>query len=100
MSAKPRKAKPTAPPSGINYLTEARKARTFRTGGSTAVRIPKDFQLHDEDLLITRLEDSLVITRAPAVRSVADWWSSWDADPGFMADGRQQPAMQSRDFGV
>jgi len=97
MSAKSGKQK--SKKTGVNYFEDARQARTFRTGGSTAVRIPRDFQMEDTDLMITRVEDGLLITRAPQVKNVADWWGRWEADPGFMAEGRQQPAMQARDFG-
>jgi virulence-associated protein VagC len=79
-------------------LRLASKLQEFH-GGSTAVRIPRDFHMEDTDLMITRVEDGLLITRAPQVKNVADWWGSWEADPGFMAEGRQQPAMQARDFG-
>ena len=79
-------------------LQEGRRAKVFRTGGSTAVRIPKDFNLEDDDLMITKVNDGMLITKAPKVVSVATWWASWDADPSFMVDGRKQPAMQVRDF--
>ena len=80
------------------YLQEGRPAKVFRTGGSAAVRIPKDFNLEDDDLMITKVNDGMLITKAPKVVSVATWWASWGADPTFMADGRKQPAMQVRDF--
>lgn len=82
-----------------SYLQEGRRAKIFRTGGSAAVRIPKDFQLEDDDLMITKVSEGILISPVPKRLSVAKWWMSWDADPGFMADGRQQPAMQARDFG-
>lgn len=95
MPAKPRSEKPKP----NSYLHEARRAKLFQNGGSAAVRIPKDFQLEGDDLMITKVSDGILISPAPKRISVAKWWAGWDADPGFMADGRQQPAMQVRDFG-
>ncbi len=78
----------------------SRATRSFRTGGSMAVRIPKGFQLAESDLMITKVADGLLITAAPQKDGVADWWAGWKADPDFMADGRQQPPMQDRSFKV
>jgi virulence-associated protein VagC len=78
----------------------ARATRSFRTGGSIAVRIPKEFQLAESDLTITKVADGLLISAAPPRKGVADWWAGWKADPDFMAGGRQQPAMQDRALGV
>ena len=95
MPSKPRPEKPKS----NSYLNVARRAKIFQNGGSSAVRIPKDFQLEDDDLMITKVSEGILISPVPKRLSVAKWWMSWDADPGFMADGRQQPAMQARDFG-
>ena len=94
MSAKPRP--PQSPE--ISYAADARRAKVFRTGGSVAVRIPKDLYQEDDELMITKVTDGILLSPAPRVLSVAQWWAGWDADPTFMADGRQQPAMQVRDF--
>ncbi len=90
-----RKSEPARPDS---YIQNSRRAKVFQNGGSAAVRIPKEFQLEDDDLMITKLNDGIFISPAPKRVSVAAWWAAWDADPTFMADGRQQPAMQKRDF--
>lgn len=82
----------------VSYVAEARRAKVFRTGGSVAVRIPKDFYLEDDDLMITKVTDGILLSPVPKVLSVTKWWATWDADPTLMADGRQQPAMQVRDF--
>jgi antitoxin VapB len=74
------------------------RARVFRTGGSRAVRLPKEFRPEGDEVLMTRVEEGLLISPLPAVLTVADWWDGWQADPDFMADGRHQPAMQKRDF--
>ena len=96
MPSKLRRAKSA----GTNYSVAARSVRVFRTGGSVAVRIPRELQFPDGDLMIARVQEGLLITPAPRTRSVAEWWGSWEADPAFMADGRRQPAAQVRDFGT
>ena len=82
-------------------LKAERRARTktFRTGGSTAVRIPKEYQLEESEVMISRVAEGILISPVIAPRIVAHWWDSWDAMPDFMAEGRNQPAMQVRDFG-
>ena len=82
----------------ISYK-KALRSRTFRTGGSTAVRLPKDFGFEDTDVMVSKVAEGILIRPAPPVRDVATWWADWDAMPDFMAEGRAQPAMQARDFG-
>jgi virulence-associated protein VagC len=83
--------------SSTPYRTSAR-SKVFRSGGSLALRLPKDFQPEDDEVMITRVKEGLLISPIAAVSAVADWWDGWPADPDFMADGRQQPAMQDRDL--
>jgi antitoxin VapB len=84
----------------LGAMREGRRAKTktFRTGGSTAVRIPKGFQLEESEVMITRVAEGILISPATGPLTVADWWDSWEAMPDFMADGRHQPAMQTRDL--
>lgn len=89
----------------INYreaLKSDRKARskTFRNGGSTAIRIPKEFNLEESEVMISRVAEGILISTVVTPATVAEWWGTWEPMPDFMADGRQQPAAQERDFGV
>jgi antitoxin VapB len=83
-------------------MRPARKSRskTFRNGGSTAVRIPKEFNLGESEVMISRVAEGILIKPVPPALSVSEWWDTWEAMPDFMADGRHQPAAQVRDFGV
>ena len=83
---------------GAKYSVAPRSLRVFRTGGSVAVRIPRELQFADDDLMIAKVQEGLLITAAPRTHSVREWWGSWEADPAFMAGGRRQPAAQARDF--
>lgn len=85
------------PKKSVNYRVGSR-SKVFRTGGSLAIRLPKEFHPEESEVMITKVAEGLLITAPPAPPTVAGWWASWDADPLFMADGRQQPAMQARDF--
>ena len=74
------------------------RAKVFQTGGSRALRLPKDFRPESDEVLITRVEEGLLISPLPAVLGASEWWHGWKPDPEFMADGRHQPVMQNRDF--
>lgn len=72
-----------------------RMAKVFRSGNSQAVRIPKDFQLRDREVEITRQGDALVLrpkrkSWAPLIRSL----DRFTAD--YMAKGRRQPLRERR----
>lgn len=95
--------KKTQTPGSVDYreaLREDRKARskTFRTGGSTAVRIPKEFNLEESEVMISRVADGVLITPVSPAMTVSEWWDTWEAMPDFMADGRNQPAPQERNW--
>lgn len=89
----------------VNYrealrATRKTRSKTFRNGGSTAVRIPKEFNLKESEVMISRVAEGILIKPVPPALSVSQWWDTWEAMPDFMADGRHQPAAQVRDFGV
>jgi len=71
------------------------KTKVFTSGNSQAVRIPKEFQIKDKEMYITKVGSSLILT------SSEDPWELFSAGldmfpEGFMADGRNQPGMQKR----
>jgi virulence-associated protein VagC len=96
---RPSKPKPVKQPSPSRDAPETARAKVFRTGGSRAVRLPKGFLPDEDEVVVTRVEAGLLISRLPVVSAVATWWGTWESDPSFMAEGRQQPAMQRRAFG-
>jgi len=72
-----------------------RTARVFRSGNSQAVRIPKEFQLQDSEVEITKRGDALVLrpkrgSWAPLLRSLG----RFSAD--YMAGRRRQPRLERR----
>jgi len=95
--------KKTPSPKTVDYrevLRAERKARgkTFRNGGSTAVRIPKEFNLEESEVVISRVAEGILISPISPAMTVTEWWDTWEAMPDFMADGRHQPAPQERNW--
>lgn len=75
-------------------MAEAKTARLFRTGGSQAVRLPKEFRFEGDRVRIRRHGDGVLIE--PVAAKDFDAWiarvrAGFSED--FMADGRQQPPM-------
>jgi len=72
------------------------RSKTFRTGGSTAIRIPKEFRIEASEVMISQTAAGLLITPCIPPATVSEWWDSWLAMPDFMEGGRNQPAPQER----
>ncbi len=68
--------------------------KIFMNGRSQAVRIPKEFRLPGNEVRITRTEDGGILLE-PIKKDLDYWFEQLQrlGDDGFMADGRQQPAM-------
>ena len=69
--------------------------KVFKSGNSQAVRIPKEFQVNDEELIINKIGNTIVLFPQN------DPWelfkkSLQEFSDDFFADGRKQPAMQTR----
>lgn len=71
-----------------------RTAKVFKNGRSQAIRLPKEFRVESSEVYLKKTpEGFLVIPRDPwevffeGVRELSD---------DFMAEGRQQPEIQSR----
>ena len=71
-------------------------AKVFQNGRSQAIRLPKDFRVQGEEVFLQKTpEGFLVITRNPwdlfyeAVEELPD---------DFMAAGRNQPAVEKRNW--
>jgi antitoxin VapB len=71
--------------------------RVFQNGNSQAVRIPKEFQLDSTEVEIFRRGDELVLR--PKKSNLLDVLDIFAALPDdFMAEGRNDPPPQKRDF--
>jgi len=73
-----------------------RKARIFQSGNSQAVRLPKQFRFHVNEVEILRRGHEIVL-RVPK-RNLGQAFAALGALPeDFMAGGRQDLAPQKRD---
>jgi antitoxin VapB len=72
------------------------KARVFKSGNSQAVRLPKQFRFHVDEVEILRRGHEIVL-REPK-RNLGEAFAALGAMPeDFMADGRRDQAPQKRD---
>ena len=64
-------------------------ARTFMTGRSQAIRLPLEYRLPDEDIIINRVGDTITLTPVSKVKS--SFLHALDSfSDDFMADGRPE----------
>ena len=71
--------------------------KVFTSGNSQAVRIPKEFHIDFSELVIKKIGSSIILTLKDSKwenlkRSLSEF------SDDFMSDGRNQPAMQEREF--
>ena len=72
------------------------KTRIFKSGNSQAVRLPKQFRFHVDQVEILRRGDEIVL-REPK-RNLGKAFAVLGAMPeDFMAEGRRDEASQRRD---
>ena len=71
--------------------------RVFQSGNSQAVRIPQEFQLDVSEVEIFKRGEELVLRKKPTDLSKVLGILS-DMPEDFMADGRDDPSPQDRDF--
>ena len=78
-------------------MVMAQTGRIFQTGGSQAVRLPKDHRFPGNKVRITKVPEGTLLQ---AVQEDPDaWFQALDEAGGaapFMEDGRAQPAPQPR----
>jgi antitoxin VapB len=71
-------------------------AKLFENGRSQAVRLPKEFRMPGKEVLIRREGNRIILE--PVEASFASLIQSLDEFPeDFMTNGREQPAMQTRE---
>ncbi len=70
--------------------------RTFKTGRSQAIRIPKEYKLPDEDIFINRIGNTITLTPVSKLReSFLQGLQMFTDD--FMEDGRPPQIETKRD---
>ena len=69
--------------------------RPFMSGRSQAIRIPKEYQLDDSEVIINRIGDSLVITPKDSVKNAFLMGLKMFSDD-FMEDGRPEETSNRR----
>jgi len=70
-------------------------AKIFKSGNSQAVRIPKEYKIKDDELLINKIGNSLIIfPKKDPWKTFNDSLSEFSDD--YFKNGREQPKMQKR----
>lgn len=72
-------------------------AKIFQNGRSQAIRLPKAFRLSGTEVKISREGDRIILE--PLKQSWDDWLFAIEQfSDDFMAQGREQPAVQEREW--
>lgn len=73
-----------------------RTTKVFKSGNSMAVRLPKDFQLHGDEVEIIRQGNGILIREIP--KNLSEAFSLFQALPDdFFSEGRTDSLPQERD---
>ena len=73
-----------------------RSSKVFTSGNSQAVRIPKEYQVQDEELFIQRIGTTMILfPKSHPWESFVQSLKEFTED--FMAEGRNQPGQQERE---
>jgi antitoxin VapB len=69
--------------------------KTFKSGNSQAIRIPKEYKIDEKELFINKIGNTIVIFPKD------DPWELFkkslaDFSKDYFADGRKQPGMQKK----
>ena len=74
-------------------------AKLFMNGGSQAVRLPKEFRLEGDEVVIKKMGDAIMLM--PKRYSYAALKASLDQfSPDFQIERNQPTEHQERDFGL
>ncbi|MFZ1387705.1 MAG: type II toxin-antitoxin system VapB family antitoxin [Thiolinea sp.] len=72
-------------------------AKIFQNGRSQAIRLPKAFRLSGTEVKISRDGNRIILE--PLEQSWEDWLLAIEQfSDDFMVEGREQPAMQEREW--
>jgi len=70
--------------------------KVFKSGNSQAVRIPREYQITEEELVINKIGNTIILfPHDDPWKLFANSLQEFSDD--FFADGREQPAMQDRE---
>ncbi len=71
--------------------------KVFMTGRSQAVRLPKEYRFDDDEVILNKIGDVLIVI--PKKKAKEIFLSSLDQfSDDYMSDGRNQPSQQEREF--
>lgn len=87
-----------APPIYGGGVPDVSRTKTFRTGGSVAVRLPKDSLSAGADVEVIPVPGGLLVREVANPVTVGGWWDNWTAMPDFMDDGRNELPLPDRDL--
>jgi antitoxin VapB len=71
--------------------------KVFKSGNSQAVRIPKEYQVNETEMIMNKVGNTIILFPRE------DPWELFKKSLGefsddFLIDGRQQPIMQERKY--
>jgi antitoxin VapB len=75
------------------------EARIFKVGGSQAVRLPKAFRFRGDWVRIRKEGEAVILEPVERSPDEIRAWLDSVRIAGFMPEGREQPAPQTRDDG-
>ncbi|GGJ43733.1 antitoxin [Deinococcus roseus] len=73
-------------------------SKVFTSGGSQAVRIPREFRIDTQEVTIERIGDSLIITPLKPESHRHTWLSWYEAIGEGETIEREQPEEQERNW--
>ena len=71
--------------------------KVFMTGRSQAVRLPKEYRFEVDEVIINKIGDMLIMIPKDKAKEIF-LSSLTEFSDDFMADGRNQPRQQEREF--
>lgn len=79
----------------MNAETKLYKTKPFMSGRSQAIRIPQAYRFDEEEVVINKVGESLMITPSSALQRLFYYGSSLLTDD-FMEDGRPEEVSGER----
>ena len=73
-----------------------RISKVFKSGNSQAIRLPKEYRVEDEELIIQKIGNTIILFPKNTPWELFEK-SLTEFSDDFMMDGRNQPSQQHRD---